>query len=433
MTEDNNLDTSNRIKITIEEGLIIPVTVSSLEKDSTFGIFCYTQDPEMKIFLKMKKSMIAKAYNGFFNPTKIEGLSVTVHGYVLKELHECLSMFVNEITVAPTPIPIPESLQAELGLVKGLLIPQQRTETGRSFSTKDPKMKVSNILEGSVGLDEDVEFDAWKNNNEFDPCDDNDEDYPMEVLSDRLTGFSNNKVYGATTTATNTATEENGQFSMSSVLEIERDAEKVQYHAITVESTEAKDIFEPTEAEEVVTVFENVEIEEVTAIAKPTEDENVVKHTQDKTIMGKEPAKAENNDAMDTDDFDGEEENTTIVGLTDVITTIPPNKTCMKPVEISGETKSTDCLLPLKRKTMIVLNDESLNSQKSQDIQFGPNQQGGIQDDNKEGQVVLHAFSPNGADHPKRKKKSKIPEYPEDLRRSPRLALKERVKYFPPK
>lgn len=46
MTEHNNLlDISNKIKITIEKGLIIPVTARSLEEHGIFEIFCYTQDP----------------------------------------------------------------------------------------------------------------------------------------------------------------------------------------------------------------------------------------------------------------------------------------------------------------------------------------------------------------------------------------------------
>ncbi|KAI9338324.1 hypothetical protein BD770DRAFT_448390 [Pilaira anomala] len=467
----NLLDISNKIKITIEEGLIIPVTARSLEEYDIFEIFCYTQDPEMKILLKMKKSTATNAYEDFFQPTKVKGLPVTVHGNILSNAHGCVSVFVNDITISSTPIPIPTSIKDELGLVDGLLVPQQQ-ETEISRDSKDSKMKVSNILDVSIDLDQDIKFDdnwkhdkeivaIWDDKNDFDVWNDHEQDYSTESLSDKFTEFSN-KIYDKTTTFT----EEEGQASTSLVLGVESNTDDVQYNAITVEFTEVQDISnKPIETEvekEVIIVPENNEAEKVVTVVKPTEDINTleptedinaieptedinaikptedinaigpteditiveptedmstIEPTEDKRIMiTAVPIKVEDHEAiMDTDHF--EQENTLIV---EVMDTMPPDEPSISAIENPEETESTDQILDFQKEQQATTT--TTNQQEEEGLMQ---------------HVVLHESSSIGKStaviHLKRKRKSKMPVDPTKLRRSPRLALKKRVQYFPPK
>lgn len=399
----------------------------------------------------MKKSIATKAYEDFFQPTNVEGLSVTAHGNILNSVHGCISVFVNDIAIASTPVPIPISLQNELGLVDGLLVPQQQeTEISRYASSKDSKMKVSSILDASIDLDQDVKFDddwkhdteavaIWDDKNDFDIWNDHEQDYSTERLSDKFTEFSN-MIYGTTTTSAEE--EEEGQVSTSLVLAVERNTEDVQYN---VEFTEAQNIsnkpIETEVEEEVITVHEYNEVEDFVTVVKPTEDintlepieninavqptedMNAVEPTEDMNtveelteddiiIITADPIKVEDNEAMDTYHF--EQENTLIV---EVIDKMSPDEPSISPVEKPRETEFIDQLLDFQREKQVTTNQQE--------------EEGLMQ------HVVLHESSSIGKTtaviHPKRKRKSKMPVDPAKLRRSPRLALKKRVQYFPPK
>ncbi|KAI7897337.1 uncharacterized protein EV154DRAFT_475657 [Mucor mucedo] len=126
---------SSQMKITVEDGLIIPITAvlsksDDQDDDPLLSVPCYTENPDIPIILKLRKSKLARAYsiNDFLHPTRVEGLSVVAHGLVTLENSVDKSSIwplvvsVIDITVNPIPVNIPERLQSLLNIKEGFVL-----------------------------------------------------------------------------------------------------------------------------------------------------------------------------------------------------------------------------------------------------------------------------------------------------------------------
>ncbi|KAG2235696.1 hypothetical protein INT48_008572 [Thamnidium elegans] len=170
------------IKIAINNGLIIPITATLLEQDAEdpiFSIFCYTSNRDIKILLKINKSTIQSAFQGqdFFKSSQ-EGYLVAAYGKVLEKKDSYLSVLVSDITVASNnPVFISDELKDHLGIIvqgptvspysaqqaiEELNMVEVQTEQHKSLykNPSDNKMEISNILlDTSVNFNDD--FDGF--------------------------------------------------------------------------------------------------------------------------------------------------------------------------------------------------------------------------------------------------------------------------------